>query len=174
MGAGEPVLPPICTIKRESFQNRLLDVYAAYNLMKYYQGIIETADATAKGKPEPKLDQAMNFDKDTMTRMRKRLVRTGVEGPDFELYKYLDDFVNTYNEIDDQRGLDEYAADQQRRALLHGVINMCYDVLLAYSSNLHDLCESTSGFDASFGVEEEYTPLPPIQRDADGKPIQQE
>jgi hypothetical protein len=152
MGGGEPKLPPVCSIKREVFQNRLLDVYAAYNLMKYYQDLMQHANINENGRPPKTLQSVKNFDDDTTQRIRKRAVDAGMEGPDFELYTYINTFAATYNQVE---------GDRARVQLLYDVIARCYDVLLAFSSNLYNMCEGTGGFDRSFNVDEEYTPLPP-------------
>jgi hypothetical protein len=140
MGAGEtkPIeLPAVCNIKREKFQDRLMDIYAVYSLMKHYNDLIQVADINENGRPPKTLDVAQNFDEKTVQRIRKRAAGAGGEGPDYELYSYFGTFAKMYNQVE---------GDRARLELLHGAVTKCYAVLVAFTDNLSDLCDAKMEF----------------------------
>jgi hypothetical protein len=139
MGAGESApakikIPEICHIKRAKFQDRLMDVYSAFNLMKYYNDIIKEAGMQNNGRP-PKDIEEMNFDEKTVERIKNRNVSN--EGPDYKLYLYLKSFSMNYNQVE---------GDTQRLKLLGDAVEGCYKVLVSFTSNLSDLCDSEVEF----------------------------
>lgn len=84
-GASQPELPPVCDkISRRQFQNKLLDIYAAFMLRNHYMKFIKTADLDNNGRP-PKImnpRDAKNFDSDSIGRIKRRAARRVTEAQD--------------------------------------------------------------------------------------------
>lgn len=126
------VIPKICEVKRSNFQNKLLDMNAAYSLMQYYYSIIKNADLNNNGRPPKMISDVQNFNEDAVKRIRKRTA-AGEEAIDGKLYTYFQNFEKSYNDLE---------GDVARLKMLHEAVSKCYEVLKLFSKNMYVLCEA--------------------------------
>ena len=77
-GASTAKLPEVCErVSREQFQNKLMDIYAAYSLLGYYSNMIKKADLDDNGRPPKMLDAdlPLNLEGNAINRIKKRAAK---------------------------------------------------------------------------------------------------